>query len=344
VSTQQRKSDHIRINLEEDVTFPHITTGLENYHFVHQALPELHLHEINVKTTVFGKILKAPILVSSMTGGTLQAELINRNLAIAAQHYGLAMGVGSQRAAIERGEISNTFRVREVAPDILLFANLGAVQFNYGYGVDQCRRAIDMIGADALILHLNPLQEAVQPEGDVDWRGLLSKIEQVCRTLSVPVIAKEVGWGISTQTARRLIEAGISAIDVAGAGGTSWSQVEKFRAPNEHLRRLAAAFADWGISTAKSLQQVQETRSILRRPDIHIFASGGIRNGQDVAKCIALGADLVGIAGPLLKCAAESAEAVYAEIALLAAELRTIMFCTSAGDLNALRLPGVLVQ
>ena len=253
LSINQRKADHIRINLEENVQFPHLTTGLEEYHFVHQALPELDLHEVNTGVTVFGKQLNAPILVSSMTGGTEQAGLINRNLAEAAQQQRLAMGVGSQRAGIERDEAGATFRVRDVAPDLLLFANLGAVQFNYGYTVDQCRRAVEMIEADALILHLNPLQEAVQPEGDVNWRGLLGKIEQVCARLERPVIIKEVGWGISSQVARRLIEVGVGAIDVAGAGGTSWSQVEMHRAPTERLRRLAGAFADWGIPTAESL-------------------------------------------------------------------------------------------
>ena len=230
MSINQRKADHIRINLEENVQFPHLTTGLEDYRFVHQALPELDLPEVSTGVTVFGKRLNAPILVSSMTGGTEQAGLINRNLAEAAQQQRLAMGVGSQRAGIERGEAGQSFRVREVAPDLLLFANLGAVQFNYGYTVDQCRRAVDMIEADALILHLNPLQEAVQPEGDVNWRGLLGKIEQVCARLGRPVIVKEVGWGISSQVARRLIEVGVGAIDVAGAGGTSWSQVEMHRA------------------------------------------------------------------------------------------------------------------
>ncbi len=344
MSINQRKADHIRINLEENVQFPHLTTGLEAYHFVHQALPELDLHEVSTSVTVFGKQLNAPILVSSMTGGTEQAGLINRNLAEAAQQQRLAMGVGSQRAGIERDEAGPTFRVRDVAPDLLLFANLGAVQFNYGYTVDQCRRAVDMIEADALILHLNPLQEAVQPEGDVNWRGLLGKIEQVCARLGRPVIIKEVGWGISSQVARRLIEAGVGAIDVAGAGGTSWSQVEMHRAPTERLRRLAGAFADWGIPTAESLVAAREVRSALHRPDVHLFASGGIRSGQDIAKCAALGADLVGLAGPFLKKALAGAEEVVEEMDILATELRITMFCSGACDLAALRQPGVLIR
>jgi isopentenyl-diphosphate delta-isomerase len=279
-----------------------------------------------------------------MTGGTEQAGLINRNLAEAAQQQRLAMGVGSQRAGIERDEAGPTFRVRDVAPNLLLFANLGAVQFNYGYTVDQCRRAVDMIEADALILHLNPLQEAVQPEGDVNWRGLLGKIEQACARLGRPVIIKEVGWGISSQVARRLIEVGVGAIDVAGAGGTSWSQVEMHRAPTERLRRLAGAFADWGIPTAESLVAAREVRSALHRPDVHLFASGGIRNGQDIAKCAALGADLVGLASPFLKKALAGAEEVVEEMDILATELRITMFCSGACDLAALRQPDVLIR
>lgn len=342
MSINQRKADHIRINLEEKVGFPTLTTGLENYAFVHEALPELDLGDVDTSVTVFGKRLNAPLLISSMTGGTEQAQLINRNLALAAQTHRVAMGVGSQRAAIEKGETSASFRVRDLAPDILLFANIGAVQLNYGYGVDQCRRAVEMIEADALILHLNPLQEAVQPEGDVNWKGLLGKIEQVCKLVGVPVIGKEVGWGISAKTARRLIEVGVAAIDVAGAGGTSWSQVEMYRAQTERLRRLAGAFADWGIPTAESLVEVAAVRKQLNRHDLHLFASGGIRSGQDIAKCVALGADLVGLAGPFLKRAIESAEAVCEEMEILTAEMRIAMFCSGVGDLGALRRDGVV--
>lgn len=343
MSIDQRKADHIRINLEEDVQFPALTTGLEAYRFVHQALPELDLAGIDTRTRVLTRQVAAPILVSSMTGGTSQAQVINRNLAEAAQERGLAMGLGSQRAGLEQTDTVATFRVRDVAPDILLLANLGAVQLNYGFGVDDCRRAIEMIEADALILHLNPLQEVLQAEGDTNWRGLLGKIEQVCRGLPVPVVAKEVGWGISEQTARRLIEAGISAIDVAGAGGTSWSQVEMHRAPTTRLRRLAAAFADWGIPTAESLQMVRRVRAESGRTDVQIFASGGIRTGQEIAKCVALGADLVGLASPFLKRAVESAEAVAEEMELLESELRIAMFCSGAATLADLRRDGVLI-
>ena len=217
--TSSRKADHIRINLEEDVRSG-LTSGLENYHFIHQALPEINLEDIDLSLAVFKRQLNAPNLISSMTGGTEEAGDINRILAEAAQETGIAMGLGSQRAAIENIELSSTFQVRQYAPDILLLANLGAVQLNYGYGIEQCQLAVDMIEADALVLHLNALQEAVQPEGDTRFAGLLSKIENVCRALPVPVIVKEVGWGFSKDTVRQLETAGVAAIDVAGAGGT----------------------------------------------------------------------------------------------------------------------------
>ncbi len=325
-----RKSSHIRINLDEDVRSG-LTTGLEKYHFIHQAVPELNLNEVDLSLEIFGKRLHAPLLISSMTGGTAEAAELNQKLAAAAQRTGIAMGLGSQRAGIEHPELAETYRVRNVAPDILLLANLGAIQLNYGYGIDHCRKAVDMIAADALILHFNALQEAVQPEGDTNFSGLLKKIEAVCRALPVPVIAKEVGWGFSTQAARRLVEAGISGFDVAGAGGTSWSQVEMHRAQNESQARLAAAFIDWGISTADSILQVRQVA-----PNLPIFASGGIRTGIDIAKSIALGADLGGMAGPFLKAAVESEEMVIQTIGEVRHEIQVCMFAAGAGNLEQL--------
>jgi isopentenyl-diphosphate delta-isomerase len=334
-----RKADHIRINLEEDVRFPRLTTGLERYRFVHQGLPELDLAAVDMSSRLLGKVLRVPLLVSSMTGGTEQAERINRNLATGAQARGIAMGLGSQRTGLEVAATADSFRVRREAPDILLLANLGAVQLNKGYGVDHCRRAVEMIGADALILHLNPLQEVLQADGDWHWAGLLGKVEQVCRGVAVPVVVKEVGWGISAGLAQRLAEAGVAAIDVAGAGGTSWSEVEYHRAPSERLRRLARTFADWGIPTAESLVAVGQAAPRLPR-----IASGGIRDGIDVAKCLALGASAAGLASPFLKAAVQSVEAVVDTIDLLAEELRIAMFCAGAGDVAALREPGRLVK
>jgi isopentenyl-diphosphate delta-isomerase len=267
-----------------------------------------------------------------MTGGTEEAGEINQRLAEAAQEVGVAMGVGSQRAALEHPEQIPTFAItRKVAPDILLFANLGAVQLNYGYGIDHCRRAVDMIQADALILHLNPLQEAVQDAGDTNFAGLCKKIEVICKKLEVPVIAKEVGWGISERTAKLLAECGVSAIDVAGAGGTSWSQVEMHRAPDEFTRKLAATFVSWGIPTAESILNVKRVH-----PEMTIFASGGIKDGLDIAKCVALGASLGGMAGNFLKAAAVSTEKTVEVMQLMKRQIEVTMQIASAANLALL--------
>jgi isopentenyl-diphosphate delta-isomerase len=328
----QRKADHIKINLEQDVRSA-LTTGLENYRFTHEALPELDLNRIDTSLSLFGKRLAAPILISSMTGGTEEAGKINQRLAEAAQEVGVAMGVGSQRAALEHPEQISTFSItRKVAPDILLFANLGAVQLNYGYTIDHCRRAVDMIQADALILHLNPLQEAVQDAGDVNFAGLARKIEGVCKKMEVPVIAKEVGWGISEKTAKLLADCGVSAIDVAGAGGTSWSQVEMHRAPDEFTRQLAATFVGWGIPTANSILNVKKAI-----PEMTIFASGGIKDGLAIAKCIALGATLGGMAGQFLKAAAVSTQKAVEMMKLTKRQIEVTMFAAGVGTLDELK-------
>ncbi len=328
---QQRKSDHIRINLQEDVNFEHVSTGLERYRFIHCALPDLDLDEVDTSTTLLGKRLATPLFISSMTGGTPEASAINHRLAEAAQAAGIGMGLGSQRAAIQDPSMADTYRVRHVAPDILLLANLGAVQLNYGYGPDECRRAVEMVEADGLILHLNPLQEALQPGGETSFAGLLSKIEAVCRVLEAPVVVKEVGWGISEQAARQLADAGVAAIDVAGAGGVSWSQVEMHRATTERERQVAAVFADWGIPTAESLLMARRGA-----PSLPIIASGGIRDGIQMAKAIALGASACGIAGPFLRAAIESTAAVAELVATLATQLRVAMFAAGAADVQAL--------
>jgi isopentenyl-diphosphate delta-isomerase len=327
----RRKADHIQINLEKDVASAR-TTGLERLRFDNAALPELDLHGVRTELSFLGRRLAAPLLISSMTGGTEAARQLNLALAQAAQQAGVAMGLGSLRAALEDPSLAATFQVRRIAPDILLLANLGAVQLNYGYGVEHCRRAVELVQADALVLHLNALQEALQPEGDTDFSGLLSKIEQVCSALPVPVIAKEVGWGIAAADARRLVQAGVAAIDVAGAGGTSWSQVEMHRTTDPEAARLAAAFVGWGIPTAEAIRQIR-----IELPAIPLIASGGLRSGMDIAKGIALGADLGAMAGPFLKAAAESPDAVTRAIESVVAELRLVMFATGSGDLAALR-------
>jgi isopentenyl-diphosphate delta-isomerase len=329
--TSKRKRDHIQVNLEQDVQSA-LFTGFERYRFIHQALPELNLSEIDLTTRLLGKRLQAPLVISSMTGGTERARAINENLARAAQARGIAMGLGSQRAAIEDPSLAPTYQVRHLAPDILLFANLGAIQLNYRYGVDECRRAVEMIEADALILHLNAIQEAVQWGGDTNWAGLLKKIEQVCRALPVPIIGKEVGWGISETVARQLVEAGVAAIDVAGAGGTSWSEVERHLTPDAAMKRIAGNFVDWGIPTAESLVMVRCTA-----PDLPVIASGGLRTGIDAAKAVALGADAVAMASPFLKAATVSPEAVIAAIDEITHTLRIAMFGVGAGSITALK-------
>lgn len=337
METQIRKADHLRICLDEDVQCRQVTTGLERYRFTHCCLPEIDRQDIDLTTTFLGKALGAPLLISSMTGGTDHAKAINYRLATVAQHYRLAMGVGSQRVAVEQPDVSRTFAVRAVAPDISLFANLGAVQLNYRYGLDECRRVVDDLEADALILHLNPLQECIQTNGDTNFGGLLAKIAVLCETLPVPVIAKEVGNGISAAMAVRLMEAGVAAIDVAGAGGTSWALVESERATDDRQRRLGKTFADWGLPTAECLTEV---RAIA--PHIPLIASGGLRDGLEAAKAIALGADLAGMALPFLQAAHESEEALYELVDILIAEMTTAMFCTGCGTLGALRSPGIL--
>lgn len=330
-ATQARKADHIRICLEEDVQFRQISNGLERYRFTHCCLPELDLNEIDLTTQFLGKQLGAPLLISSMTGGTEEAATINRRLAIAAQKYKIPMGVGSQRVALEKPEVAYTFAIRKYAPDVPLFANLGAVQLNYDCGLEQCLRIVDILEADALILHINPLQECIQPQGDTKFRGLFDKIEKISRGLQIPIIAKEVGNGISAVMAKKLLSVGVTAIDVAGAGGTSWAMVESERAQNTIARRLGRTFSDWGLPTTECIKSIRAVDK-----DVPLIASGGLRHGLDVAKSIALGANIAGLAMPFLKAAAASEMAVYELIEVLLAEITTVLFCT--GNLNLEKL------
>ena len=330
--TQNRKADHIRICLEEDVQSHQITNGLERYRFTHSCLPELNHNDIDISTTFLGKHLGAPLLISSMTGGTEQAAMINQRLAQVAQDYKIAMGVGSQRVAVEKPQVADTFAVRKYAPDVLLFANLGAVQLNYKYGLDECLRVVDILEADALILHINPLQECIQPKGDTNFRGLIDKISELCSKMPVPVIAKEVGNGISAAIANKLIAAGVAAIDVAGAGGTSWAKVESERAENPLQRRLGRTFADWGLPTAECITTI---RAIA--PNVPLIASGGLRHGLDIAAAIALGADIAGLAMPFLQAAATSETAVAELAEVLIAEITTVLFCTGNATLYQLK-------
>ncbi len=330
--TTDRKNDHIYINLHEDVSFDRLTNGLERYRFVHQALPDLDLAAVSTETDFLNKRLAFPLLIASMTGGSERAAEINRTLAMVAQEAGIGMGLGSMRAILEHPEMAWTFQVRTYAPDILLLANLGAVQLNYGYGPAACQELVERVEADALILHLNPLQEALQPEGDTRFDGLLPRIEAVCEALSVPVVVKEVGRGLSEQTARALIDAGVAALDVAGAGGTSWSQVEMYRSKTDAQREVAAAFRDWGIPTADSVQRV---RQISRT--VPLIASGGLSSGLDLAKALALGANVGAMARPLLRSAVDSFETLRRHLTVLEQQFRITMFAVGAADVETLR-------
>ncbi len=330
MSIKTRKTDHIKISLRKDVSSK-IQSGFERIRFLHQALPEISLNEVDTHVELWGKRLAIPLLISSMTGGTSQAEKINKNLAISAQETGIGFALGSMRIALERPDLARTFKVRMVAPNILLFANLGAVQLNKGYTVEHCKRLVDLVEADGLILHLNPLHEALQPEGDTDFHGLLKKIEHICKNLDTPVIIKEVGWGISEKAARLLISAGVRAIDVGGAGGTSWSQVEMFRQRIDRERRVTSAFNTWGIPTIDSLRMVKRAA-----PQVVLIASGGLKNGIDLAKSIAMGATIGGMAIKFLKPASRSTKDVVEEIRVIEKQLRITMFASGVKDLKQL--------
>jgi isopentenyl-diphosphate Delta-isomerase len=324
-ATPSRKAEHLRINIERDVASKGVATGFDAYQFVHRALPEMDLAEVDLSGNLFGRNLRAPLLISCMTGGTPEARRINERLARVAQQHGFAMGLGSARALVESPESLDSFDVRALAPDVALLANLGAVQLNKGYGIAECRRLVDLLGADALALHLNPLQEALQPEGDTCFRGLLAQIARLCDDAEFPIVVKEVGWGIAAADVRALFDAGVAAVDVAGAGGTSWSEVERYRIAEPWRARVAGAFAGWGIPTARALVEARGAA-----PTGTLIASGGIRNGLEVAKALALGADLAGIAGPFLRAADESLDAAAELASELIETLRITMFCAGA--------------
>lgn len=337
--TSGRKTEHIRICLDEEVNAVGLTSGFDHYTFRHNALPEIDFDGISLSTSFLQRKLRTPLLISSMTGGSLAAGRINERLAEAAERRGWAMGVGSVRAAVEHAELAATFAVRRKAPTIPIIANLGAVQLNYGFGLDDCRKAVEIAEADMLVLHLNGLQEVFQPEGNTAFGGLLQRIEQLCRTLTVPVGVKEVGWGIDDETAVRLHEAGISFIDVAGAGGTSWSQVEKFRSSDPVRRQAAEAFAGWGIPTTECIQTV---RAAL--PGCALIGSGGLHTGVDAAKALALGADLAGFGRALLGPAVQSEQRLDEVLGRVEFELRTAMFGIGAADISSLKATQRLVR
>ena len=325
--TKQGKKDHIEICLQNRIEVG--VTGFDNYHFIHRALPEIDFDEIDLSCRFLKKKLNYPILISSMTGGTAKSEIINQNLAQVAQRLGIAMAVGSQRIAIEKPELASTFQVRKVAPNIVLLSNLGAVQLNYGFGIKECRRAIKMIEADGLIFHLNPLQEVIQSEGNKNFSDLLKKIGEISKQLKLPVIVKEVGCGISNNVAEFLLRAGVKIVDVSGQGGTNWALIESSRYKKN--KELGKIFSKWGIPTAEAIVECSKVKGLT------IIGSGGIRTGIDMAKALALGADMVGVALPLLKPATESAEAVEEKIKSLILQLKISMFCLGVKNIGELK-------
>jgi len=330
-STEQRKSRHLDVCLDDDVA-SRLDAGWEAVRLRHEALPEIALADVDVGTAFLGLPLRAPLLISSMTGGTSRAAEINRRLARGAEAAGIAFALGSGRAMIEDDALRATFDVRPVAPRVVLFANLGAVQLNYGVRINDARRLVDRLQANGLYLHLNPLQEALQRGGDTNFRALEPKIAALCEALDVPVIVKSVGSGIAPSTAARLLSCGVAAIDVAGAGGTSWARVEGKRSGDATRERIAEAFGDWGYPTPRATAAL---RAAL--PSVPLIASGGIRDGVQIAKALALGADLAGLALPFLRAADESDGAVASLIDELVTGLRIAMFATASRRVADLR-------
>jgi isopentenyl-diphosphate delta-isomerase len=333
--TRKRKADHIRISLNQNVQARKTTTGFEDIHSIHKALPEIDKQKIDLSTTVFNHKFAAPLIVGAITGGTPEATKINATIAEAVEELGLGMGVGSQRAAIEDRKFEKTFAVaRKKAPTAFLIANIGGVQLVNGYRLKEVKKAIKMIEADAIAIHLNPLQEAVQPEGQTNFRGVLEKIGEIAKELEKPVIAKETGAGIAAEEAKRLEAAGVKGIDVSGAGGTSFAAVEYHRAKRRgksFQRRLGDVFWDWGIPTAISIIEVSQTVSV------PVIASGGIRDGVDVAKALALGASLTSLSQPVLHATVEGVEETKNALSLLIEELRNVMFLAGADSVQTLR-------
>ena len=336
---EQRKGDHLRLTLDADVGFPHLTTGLAEITVVPRALPERALAEVDLRLPLWGRTLAAPLLISCMTGGTTEAGAVNRSLAVAAQEHRVALGLGSGRVLLEGGSAEG-FAVRDVAPDVLVLANLGAVQL-HEYAVDDCARLVELCEADALVLHCNAVQEAVQSGGDTDFGGLLGLIEKVAAGLDVPVVVKEVGFGLSPADVTSLVQTGVAGIDVAGAGGTNWARVEGLR--DDHAGRVAAAFADWGLPTAAAVAGARAAFDAAGAEDVTLIGSGGLADGVDALKVLCLGADLAGVGRGLLAAGAEGAEAAVEAVGVLAEQLRIAAWAAGAASPSDLG-PALLAQ
>lgn len=330
-----RKDAHLTLCLDKtSVEFQHAATGLGGYTLEYDALPELNFEEVDLSITMLGKRLRAPILIGSMTGGTEHAKTINHRLAKAAAATGLGMSLGSQRAMIENPQLTSTFAVRHIAPELpLLFGNIGAIQLNYGMTTREIRAALEAVSADAVNFHLNPLQESIQPEGDTRFSGLALRLAETISELAVPAMIKEVGAGISAKTARKLAALPIAGVEASGVGGTSWARVESHRAsPNSVQAHAGHQLGGFGIPTSLSIQHCRTAMG--KRL---VIASGGIRTGMDIAVALALGADAVALARPLLEAASESEQSVIQQLEKLMYELRVICFCTGSHTIEALR-------
>jgi isopentenyl-diphosphate delta-isomerase len=334
--TEKRKAEHIKILLEQKAQARKATTGFEDIQLVHRALPEVDRQKISLSASFLGKKLSAPLIVGAMTGGTEEATKINASIAEAVEKLHLGMGVGSQRAAIEDRQLEKTYSIaRKKAPTAFLIANIGGVQLVHGCGLKEVKKAVEMIDADAVALHLNAVQEAVQPEGQTNFKGVLAKISEIAGELDMPVIVKETGCGISAEDAKALEAAGVKAIDIGGVGGTSFAAVEYYRSTSPN--NMGEVFWDWGIPTAVSLIETTQTVKI------PVIASGGVRSGLDIAKSLALNANLASISQPVLEAAVKGAKKTQELLSCLIDELRNVMFLVGAENLEALAKVPVVV-
>lgn len=329
----KRKSEHLSICQKEDVESRDRYTGFSDFYFIPEALPDLNWDDISLETDFLKHRFKAPLLITGMTGGIERGRRLNHRLAKAAQTFGIPMGVGSQRLALEKSEYKKIFTVKDNAPHVFLIGNLGGSQLLSEKSVDFCKEAVEMIEADAMAIHLNVIQECIQEEGSPQFRGLWKQLERVCQSLSVPVVVKEVGSGISPKTAKRLFELGVSAVDCGGRGGTSWGYIEGLRmAKDSSTRKLGEVFRDWGLPTAYSVKAIRETA-----PHGELIATGGIRDGLTAAKALALGANMVGLGLPLMRAALESEEALHETLSFFIKGLKTTMLATESSSVESLR-------
>ncbi|MGD0995051.1 MAG: type 2 isopentenyl-diphosphate Delta-isomerase [Candidatus Bathyarchaeia archaeon] len=334
--TEKRKAEHIKICLEQKAQARKATAGFEDIQLVHRALPEVDRQKISLSTSFLGKKFSAPLIVGAMTGGTEEATKINASIAEAVEKLGLGMGVGSQRAAIEDQKLEKTYKIaRKKAPTAFLIANIGGIQLVHGYGLKEVKKAVEMIDADAVAVHLNAMQEALQPEGQTNFKGVLAKISEIAGELDKPLIVKETGCGISAEDAKALEVAGVKAIDIGGVGGTSFAAVEYYRSTSPN--NMGEAFWDWGIPTAVSLIETTQTVKI------PVIASGGVRSGLDIAKSLALNANLASVSQPVLEAAVKGAKKTQELLSCLIDELRNVMFLVGAENLESLAKVPVVV-